>query len=99
MSTTVESVMERLDEEYEELEQEWLKQTPEDLINLASKIATIQTGMAYIQNNVEEDMSQLEAYDKVTNILESFYDFQLGSSNGAITEETIEEFEDYLLEG
>lgn len=98
MSDKKGDLINRLNKEYEELEKVWLNLPQKDLIDLARTIAITQTGLAYIQNNIEEDLSRLEAYDEMDNVLESFVIFQQGSANGAITEETIEEFEEEALD-
>lgn len=95
---TVEDLLERLDKEYEEYENEWLQMTPMTLINCAGDIAAIKTGKEYIGFMAEDHKLNLSSFERAENVLSEFLSFQYGSDDGAINEETIEEFQDYLLE-
>lgn len=95
---TVERLLERLDKEYEKYENEWLQMTQRELIDHSGDVAAIKTAKVYIEFMAEDDAVNLEAYEKSDNILEDFQFFHTDSDDGAITQETIEEFECYLLE-
>lgn len=96
---TIDGLVERLEEEYNEYEREWLQMTPRELINIAGYISTIETGKDYIEFVAEDGKANLKAYEETESILSDFLDFHMDSMDGSITEETIQEFENYLLEG
>lgn len=95
---TTESLLHQLEEEYETFEKEWVQMTPMTLIDCAGDIAAIKTGKEYIGFMAEDHKLNLSSFERAENVLSEFLSFQYGSDDGAITEETIEEFQDYLLE-
>lgn len=95
---TVEELLVRLEEEYMEYENEWLQMTPRDLINRSGDIQSIKSGKDYIVYVAEDGNANLRAYERTEKILADFQTFHMDSMDGAITEETIREYENYLME-
>jgi len=90
-------IMERMEEEMavykKELEAMDKKDLIENISTLSCKLHIWETGQAYIENALDNGIANKAVYERLDHILDSFYTFQLGSMDGAITEETIEEFE------
>lgn len=95
---TVNGLLERLDNEYDEHQRGWMQMTPDQLIERSKDISVIQAAKDYIKFVAEDGKANLEAYGRSKNILEDFRAFQSESLDGSLTEETVREFEDYLLE-
>lgn len=93
-------IIERIEEEFEVFKKDMIESnTTEQVFEQAYEIDTKSVAKEFIIDSIDNGRSNLAIYDRMENILERYYDFHLGSTDGAITEETIEEFEEYTLAG
>lgn len=98
--------MSRAQETIERIEQEFATyrkntiewSSAEDIFDNAHYIHICSVGIDYIIQSIEEGRSNLAIYDRIEDVYGWFYNFHMGSLDGAITEETIQEFEEYMLE-
>lgn len=92
------AIIERLKQEFTDFKERTIQTaTKEEIFEMASLIDTSKVGLDYIVMMIESEQANLAVYEKLTNVYELFYNFQLDSFDGSITEETIEEFEEYML--
>lgn len=95
---TTEALLEKLEVELKQYEHEWLQMTPRELINHSYYIVSVLTAKNYIGFMAEDGNADLVAFDQTENILEDFMYFYMDQLDEGINEETIKEFESFLLE-
>lgn len=91
-------VIERIEKEFEDFKKDTIESNSvEQVFEKAYEIDTKSVAREFIIDAIDYERSNLFVYERMENILESYYEFHMGSTDGAITEETVEEFEEYML--
>lgn len=91
-------VIERIEEEFDVFKKGMIEShSIEQVFEQASEINAKSVAKDFITDAIENGRSNIAIYERMESILENYYDFHLGSTDGSITEETVEEFEEYML--